>query len=373
MLSFMKVSTKKTSTKKNTAAIMNSNVACPDFPILIYLELIIINMKPAAPAMAVLLLLVLAVSGCTIPGTDIEIPGIPDFFGGGTQIDYTDDIIVIRNLQVTPGTTVKAGQTLNLYADIQNVQDPEKTSGEDVPVEVELYDHCTSLFGDIKVNGNPGTSIELSMSPQEIDTVSWSLTARDDVNLITPCELKVKVTYKYDTGTVTSITFIDDNELQDRIRRGESWRVSGSTTRGSGPVKVYLDVETQQPVSDKTPASISMKIRNDGTGFVKDSQILKWKNDDDAESFFVPPELSNDVVLEWLPDEGGKDGCDFAYSKDGSAEVIKVVRKESTPVFCRLGVKDESAVEVEQTYTLNSEVQYTYEFRKSIMVQAEPK
>ncbi len=338
-------------------------------------------MKPAAPVLIVLLLLVVVVSGCTVPGTDIEIPGIPEIFGGGTQIDYTDDIIVIRSLQVTPSTKVKAGQTLTLYADIQNVQDPGKASGDDVEVTVNLYDHCTSLFDVLDINGGEpetGTSTKLKMSPQEIDTVSWELRA-DDVKLITPCELKVKVEYTYATETVTSVTFIDDGELQDRIRRGESWKVSGSTTRGYGPVKVYMAVETQQPVSDETQASISLKIRNDGNGYVKDSRILKGPEDDSADSYFVPPMLSNGNILEWKDDNGNPtEPCDFTYSEEADdtgamVEAVKIIRKESTPKFCNIGVKDGDAIDVEQTYTVSSKVGYTYEFRKSLTVQAEPK
>jgi len=320
-------------------------------------------MKPIVLVLAPMLLLVLAVSGCTIPGTDITIP-IPGL-GGGTT-DYTHDIIIIKSMQAVPATTIKAGQTLTLYADLQNMQDPERAAGSQVEdIEIELYDYCTNLFtGEPKPNED--CSKKFDMSPQEIKTCSWELTPREDLMLITPCELKVKVTYEHSTKTVTSITFIDSDELGGRIRRGEPWQIGGSTTRGYGPVKTYLEVETQQPVPDAdsgegASASISMKIRNVGQGYIKDSAIIA---DDDHFSIKLPDEL------DWKDNEK----CMFETQKikiDGSdTDVIKIIRKESTPKFCKIG---SPYVEIEQTYDMNAEVTYDYEFRKNIRIQIEPR
>jgi hypothetical protein len=311
-------------------------------------------MNARLPVLVSLTLLVLAVSGGTIPGTDIVIPWI----SGGSTIDYTNDIIIIKSLQAVPGTTVKAGQTLTLYADIQNVQDPEKAADEIVKdVKAELYDHCTNLFD--RVEPNEECRDLFVMSPQEIKQCYWTLTPREDVNLITPCELKVKVSYPHETRTVTSITFIDATELENRIRRGEPWQTGGSTTRGYGPVKVFLDVETQQPVPDSdsgegATASVSMKIRNVGQGYVKDSAIEQGE--------FIPPYFTGGL---WW-----KDGCDFNYQQINDITGIKMVRKESTPKFCNVIAPD---VDIEQTYDMNTAVKYSYEFRKSVHVQIEPR
>jgi hypothetical protein len=324
-------------------------------------------MKHNALALASLILLVLAVSGCTIPGTDITIP----WFNGGGTIDYKDDIIVIKSMQVTPGTTVKAGQTMTLYADIQNTQDPEKVAGMKLPeVSIDLYDYCTNLFTNdpaMTLNDECGGSFE--MSPQEIKTCSWTLEPRD-VNLITPCQLKIKVTYKYTTQTVTSITFIDADELDARIRRGEPWQISGSTTRGYGPVKAFVEVETQQPVSSETPASISIMIKNVGQGYIKDAAIAKGL-----------------IHTEWLNADGqlavksqnDENECVFPINKDGE---VSIVRKQTTPLFCK--VSPMGSINVEQTYDMvvivgdkDADFQqnngYEYEFRKSINVQIEPR
>jgi len=342
-------------------------------------------MKREAMPLAALVALVLTVSGCTIPGTDIVIPGIPNIFGPGT-IDYTNDIIIIKGLQVTPQAKVKAGQTLTLYADIQNLQDPQLAESGKVPVSVELYDYCTSLFevepsqqSGAEIIGTEGTKgFSFSMSPQEIKTVSWRLTPRGDIKLTTPCELKVKVSYAHTTRTVTSVTFINPKELEGRIRRGEAWQVKGATTRGYGPVKAFVEVETQQPVpaDESTPAQLSITIKNVGQGYVKNSEIPH-------DSFSIDPPDG----LEW-----GEGGCDFP---DGP---IQIIRKQSTPLFC--SVRPTGEVDVEQTYDIVATVgldydedyrsatrdytiepeytpsgaeQYEYEFRKTINVQVEPR
>ena len=133
---------------------------------------------------------------------------------------------------------------------------------------------------------------------------------------------------------------------------------------GYGPVKVYMEVENQQPVPDSDAgddsyASISLKIKNVGQGYVDESKINKGD--------FVPPEPPSG--MQW---SGSGSECDFEYASDpsGGDEFIKLVRKESTPVFCKLKAPD---VQVEQTYELSTSVKYDYEFRKSIGVQVEPK
>lgn len=326
-----------------------------------------------ALALPLLIPLVLAVSGCTIPGTDIELP-FPDIFGD-TTVNYANDIIIIKSMQVTPSTTVKSGQTMTLYADIQNVQDPEKAAGERIEsVSVELYDYCTTLFkNDIKSSLNKECQGTFGMSPQEIKTCHWTLIPRD-VNLITPCQLKLRVNYKYTTRTVTSITFIDSEELEARIRRGDAWKVSGSTSRGYGPVKAYVEVETQQPVpygdTSKTPASVSIVIKNVGQGYIKDAELS-----------------GNLIHTQWLDADGqlivesqtGSGPCKFQPNTEGS---IDIIRKQTTPLFCK--VRPVGDINVEQTYDMmvivgeeNAGIShnkgYDYEFRKSIDVQIEPR
>ncbi|UCD07531.1 MAG: hypothetical protein JSW41_00980, partial [Candidatus Aenigmatarchaeota archaeon] len=117
---------------------------------------------------------IILVSGCTIPGTDINIP-IPGF-GGQQTVEYKDDVIIIKTLQTTPGTEVKPGQALTLYADIQTIEEP-RLGGEETPIAIELYDYCTTLFSSVSVKCPSGSSSgknkceNIEMQPQEISTI----------------------------------------------------------------------------------------------------------------------------------------------------------------------------------------------------------
>lgn len=301
-----------------------------------------------------ILIAIILVSGCTIPGTDIEIP----WFGGQQTVEYKDDIIIIKALDVTPGKEVKPGQALTLYADIQNLEEP-RFGGEGIEVTVELYDYCTTLFSSVDVKCPEGSGLgakceNIEMRPQEITSIEWVLTPKTDIKLKTPCTLKVKVTYHYETRVVTQITFIAENELNSRVRRGEPWRITGSSVIGYGPAKPYLVVESQQPVSDSENVwgYISLTIKNVGYGYVKNSQIEKN----------IEIEHENFLDMELAKEGGGT--CKFEKTP------IKLINKQSSPLLCR--VKPSGVVEIEQTYDMEANIEYDYEFRKSVRVTVTP-
>ena len=77
--------------------------------------------QPAGLQILLLILPVVAillVSGCTIPGTDIEIPFLSDWFGPAVEQD-TADVVVISSLRAIPDTVVP-GQTFRIVSYIQN-------------------------------------------------------------------------------------------------------------------------------------------------------------------------------------------------------------------------------------------------------------
>ena len=348
-------------------------------------------MRHSAVLLVPSVLLIFLISGCTIPGTDIEIPWIPDFLGGNT-INYNNDIIIIKEMQITPGTTVKSGQTITLYVTIQNLQDPEKVYKRNRPeVTLDLYDHCSTLFEVVSPKTDDASITGIKMDPQEIYTASWTLKTKTGIKLITPCELKVKASYSYDTDTTTTLTFIDAGELNSRIRRGEAWQTAGSTSRGYGPVKVFLEVIDQQPVPTDTDAQISVQIKNVGQGFVKNSYIAysggfnaNYEETEGGEGFKFDPDPPEGLKFKSQRCDGNncfsESGCAFdptdikISQPDSDTKItvkgIKLVNKKSTPKFCT--IEKPTDVEVEKTYVMNANVAYNYEFRKSINVRIEP-
>lgn len=86
------------------------------------------------------LLMVVFSSGCTVPGLDIEIPGVPDIFGTGMSVsEERHDVIVIDEMSANPRTTVPVGQSTDLRVVAKNLQTPGNTP---VEVEIGLYDYC---------------------------------------------------------------------------------------------------------------------------------------------------------------------------------------------------------------------------------------
>lgn len=287
--------------------------------------------------------LIVSISGCTIPGLDWLFPG------QGVTYEGSIDVIVISSLSPVPAT-VQGGQSTTLYADVQNLQKPGK---EPIYVDVELYDHCENLF---KLGDDPKYTGE-RLSPQQVKTFKWRLTAEKDINLKTTCVMKVRVIYTYETNVVTQITFMDKDELESRIRRGETWIIPpAAPTVGEGPVKPYLIVEEQQPISvdPRTPdtARISMQIKNVGSGFISgDGKV----NQNKVEIETLPQDLSWKVM------------CSYPF--DDEKEGVELIKKESAKRFCEIRP---SQVEIQKTYTLKGRVEYTYEFRKETNVIVSP-
>ena len=307
------------------------------------------------PLLLIPLACILLISGCTVPGLGIQIPFLPDLFGPPT-VEYENDIVVIRNLQAIPAITVKSGQPLTLYADIENLDRPEKNPL--TAVSVELFDYCVNLFtieprcpaGDGTITTTEGCNFT-QFFPKEIKTVSWILTPKD-IDLEQQCELKVRVRYPYTTNAVTQISFIDAAELSNRIRRGEPYHISGFEARSEGPVKPYLHVESQQPVSDDSVGQISLQAKNVGFGFVQGSQL--------AQDAVV---AHDKVELDLLPDGGD---CRL------NATQRKLINKETPPIFCRASYDVPPEI-AETTFNLEASVTYAYEFRKSLVVKVVPK
>ncbi len=284
---------------------------------------------------------VVFVSGCTIPGLDWLFPG------GGVTYEGSIDVIVINSLNPIPAT-VSAGQSTTIYADVQNLQEPGK---DPIDIEVELYDYCENLFeleGDAKFTNE-------RLLPQQVKSFKWKLRAEEDINLKTTCIMKVRVIYSYKTNVITQITFMDSDELESRIRRGETWRITPiSPTLGEGPIKPHLMVEDQQPISVDPMAGdyarISMQIKNVGSGFLSGTGKI------DSNKVEIEPLPSG---LEWKTGEY----CSYPFEdeKDG----VELIKKESAKKYCEISP---SPVEIQKTYTLKAWVEYTYEFRKETNV-----
>src|SRR3989344_1701970 len=114
-----------------------------------------------------LVVLGVAVSGCAVPGIGMEIPGIPDFFGGGGMAAQ-GDVIVFKEVQAIP-PTVKAGKTMKVIVNVQNV------GKETITHTAYLFDYCPDMFN---INGNLEKD-KATILPNEIKQYEWKLIAQN--------------------------------------------------------------------------------------------------------------------------------------------------------------------------------------------------
>ncbi len=332
---------------------------------------------------------VIVVSGCTIPGTGIDIPGIPDFLSGlGGTTKETGDIIVITELIAVP-TKVENKETIKIIANVQNVGKEEFTivvegtepqlptrdgqgKLQELQLNVQLFDYCSGLFTA------PGkhTQATKKIRPQEIVQFEWQLTA-GETPVTTKCAMKVLAAYGFSSDTATTISFIDKDEYSRQLQDRSFTTTSSTVSLGEGPVRTYLTVEEPQPIPADTSAKIEVKIKNEGGGFVG----FQKQNPTEPETFNFKKE---DVLLKadglkvgYAPDGRTELSCAFERNAQASQELkltepIKLIRGGSTPLRCSVSIAgDKWQKQVTKLMTVRTD--YTYEFRKEVTVTVEPK
>ncbi len=296
-----------------------------------------------------LLAAVVLLSGCSIfPGS-----------GGGTGVKVSD-VIVLKSLDVYPSTTVKSNQDIRIVTYVEN-QGSEKIplQGQTGEVIVNLFDYCADKF-DITVNCAGTTTNDAStcnvgnLLPKESKEVSWVLRPKNVGDLGVSCDLKASVEYSYKTRGETSISFINSQEMQRQIERGEFRSVNSQTNKGNGPVKVFVQVEDRQPIPTSSTGTVPivLKVVNEGRGFVVGNNVsLKSTNILGSDFYGVENCLFDDQNL-----------------PDKNIELRKGIRELS----CDLNLPQDDNVVKEITKFMDAEIEYNYEFRSNIKVTVKP-
>ncbi|MBI4176036.1 MAG: lipoprotein [Candidatus Aenigmarchaeota archaeon] len=301
-----------------------------------------------------LLGLVVLVSGCT---------------GQDTTTLYENDIVIIRDLQAVPGV-ISPEQTVRIIANIQN------KGNKPITASVDLFDHCEGLFPakDIKPNcgggqGTLGSTLcpNIELGAQETKQVDWVLKSKK-IELKTVCPqdgMKVAVRYKTKTISLTTISFITRAELERLIQSGGLKEIGSYRALGEGPVKPDVTVEDQQPISiDAGITVIAFQVENHGSGFlaVKDA----------AQQDAKPQVRLTKFDFGGLTPAGRPgDSCDVLQAANPTGQPISLIQKESSKYLCTISVP--TTVQTQETKTITTEIEYDYEFRKSVKVTVEPK
>ena len=339
-------------------------------------------MKKAIPLL--LLILPLLTSGCSIPGLD-------SFFGGPQVKEYEHDVLIIKDLQAIP-SEVAPGQQFRIISYIQNIgkdtipqSELEYLKGKEITIE--LYDYCEGLFNVVRVNCPGGEHKEgegasfckiNKILPGQVVEVDWVLKPNDDIKLETRCPtdgMKVLVRYPYRTTSLTTITIMDENEMQRQIEDGTfRWKES-YIVAGRGPIKPFLYVEDQQPISQSSGSTVlALQVENKGTGFLVYETVA---GEDTKYENLIPSERISIQLPEHLDPEN-EESCNFVKTGDGYSvkdDGIKLIYDKSPKLLCEVNIPDKSQQNIAKEATLHAtvDIEYEYEFRDKVNIVVQPK
>jgi len=314
-------------------------------------------------SLLILLIPLLAISGCVIPGTDFRIPIISDIFGPNIE-EFRHDVVFIQSLQAIPSHTIRSGQTLTLRAYVQNLQKPE--SDPQGNVEIELYDDCGifttggSICTGGKFEGKTKCKID-KMYPQSTAIVDWKMTA-NSLKIKTPCDVGVLVRYTYTTHTTSSVSFVNQQELENLIAQGKQFSEKGTMVVGEGPVKSYIEVPGQ-------PIMIDIRDGKSGVDAGK-GMMTFWVENKGRGELERNTIARNNIRIEDCAN-GEITGCGRCKEKIDD-EGLKLIGKSSPKYSCEINPTNPGWIAQEKTYQLTSEITYSYKFTKKIKLTVEP-
>lgn len=214
-------------------------------------------------AVLVMLLAVVILSGCTIPGTGIVLP-FPDMGGvvGGSGV-------IIKSF-VPAFSTVRSGEELDFMLTMQNVGTVKAGNVQVMLLGLDTWGmgakdeatFCTWVDGidaaNTKIN-SPGETVNCEISRKAPDV---------PIGLTTTFSPKIRVNYAYRTDLVKSITFASIQELKSMKVRGVSPPMS-TTSQTNGPIR--FDIKSGPPikVSDSSAEfPLTITVTNVGGGVV---------------------------------------------------------------------------------------------------------
>ncbi len=360
-------------------------------------------MKGAARGLLVLpaLFLVIFSSGCTVPGLNIEIPFLPDIFGGMNVKEQRHDVISIESLDMIPSATVRSGQSIRLRAVVKNLQAPEYKPVEDV--EIELFNDCGMFvvsrdFCETNQPANSATTCTLRMHPQYTSVVQWKLVA-NEINVETPCKVGVLARYKYKTFSTASVTFINKAELERIVAEGRSFSETGTLSIGEGPVKPYIEVLGQPIVIDVSSTGtivnqgsgiMSFWLENKGGGYIDMPDAASGNTDLGCTGALTGPNnkiclniksttMAAGPTVESIQSIDGnawkslKECLQKHLSISGGLFSVNFIGKKTPEYPCSISLKDTSRIKQELTYQIEADVGYSYKFTKEATVTVQPK
>ncbi|MBI1971964.1 MAG: hypothetical protein HYS53_01545 [Candidatus Aenigmarchaeota archaeon] len=277
------------------------------------------------------LLLLLLVAAVTVSGCTADVNN-----GGTTEIK-NNEIVVLENVEAVP-SEVRPERNFVLSGFVTN-----KAGAKVNNVRIELADYCVSVFDATKTScslttfeGYSGCVFSLNLDASS--KFQWNFkappagrTAGRDFD----CNMIVKTNYSYTARGSTGVILANDAGIAAR-------ETGPSPVTGAGPVKIYITVETEQPVGKAETFDVKIILKNEGAGELE-APIPR-------ESFrFNRP-------------EGLSGGCDIP-----ATITIPKTKKESDPIYCTFG--SPSILPPRVTRFLTADADYSYKFSSSVPVK----
>ncbi len=204
------------------------------------------------------------------------------------------------------------------------------------------------------------------MYPQSTAIVDWKMKA-NSMRIKTPCDVGVLVSYTYTTHTTSSVSFVNQQELENLISQGKTFSEKGTIVVGEGPVKSYIEAPDQPIMVDIRPDAdvkstgkgmMTFWVENRGRGELEGNTIVK----DDIEIGCAKSEATGEEEVT---------GCEKCKEKIDE-EGLKLIGKTSPKFSCEIEPRNPGWITQEKTYQLTSKIKYSYKFTKKIRLTIEP-
>jgi len=299
------------------------------------------------------LILVLLVSGCTLPG------GWNPFQSGGTQVkELPPDVISINNVSVLPSTSVRTSDEFSIYFELFNQEEFNY-----IDVKYNLYDTglCTPTGGYPTLSCYP-PNCGFSLAPKEIRQIEWTFQAPDAdkiAHLKVTCPIRFRFDFSYNAKSQIDVLVISSEHFSELQKAGKATTFSPTVNVGRGPIKTYFDFGTTLPVKNNASLPVYIRVEDKGTGLLQDIG---------AGNFNVT--FPNDFTV---PD--GTDTCPYfnCTNKNCTSNAnIPIISKKSLDIRCS-GIKTPANIGVpEKTYFISSSLNYDYYVAGEVDVEVNP-
>ncbi|NOX71868.1 MAG: hypothetical protein GXO64_04195 [Candidatus Micrarchaeota archaeon] len=319
---------------------------------------------------ALVLVVVILMSGCS------DIPFLSGFLGGTEVKQFEHDIIIIKDVRVTPAPSLRPGQYINLHVYIKNLQ---KIGADAKKVKITLYDTCEILkpvkSGSVcpgsKMTGNERICTIDKMYPQSEQEVVWRLRAVD-LKVEQTCNVGIQVEYDHETKTISSVEFASQSEIENLVQQGKGKTSIGRMTVGEGPVKLYISIPGQplmvgdEPV-EKGVGVIEFWVENKGSGILKDNKVKRFVIENLATKGTEIIKFKRNATLNAVKKIDTND-------EDIKKDITLTMIGRSTPKNTWLIVPNDNLLKdkIFATLQLVGTVEYSYKFTKTIGITVTP-